>query len=82
MIRGNTVTDNGHGGDFPFPGNGIGVQNLQNAKPVTRVLVSHNQVHGNAILHNQPDLFWDGTGTGNAFQGNRCESSVPDGLCH
>ncbi len=47
VIRGNTVIDNGHGGEFPYPGNGIGVQNLQNAKAVTRVVVSRNQVHGN-----------------------------------
>ncbi|MEN3316007.1 MAG: trimeric autotransporter adhesin [Acidimicrobiaceae bacterium] len=47
VIRGNTVDDNGHGGDFPFPGNGIGVQFLQNAQAITRVLVSFNEVHGN-----------------------------------
>jgi len=48
VIRGNTADNNGHGTDFPNPGNGIGVQHLSQADPVTRVLVAHNQAHGNA----------------------------------
>jgi hypothetical protein len=32
------------------------------------------------ILDDEPDIFWDGSGEGNVFQHNRCESSVPDSL--
>ena len=28
-----------------------------------------------------PDVFWDGTGTGNRFDGNHCSTSTPPGLC-
>jgi hypothetical protein len=42
---------------------------------------TNNVVTHNTILRNHPDLFWDGTGTGNTFTGNVCESSVPNGLC-
>jgi hypothetical protein len=38
-------------------------------------------VHGNIIRLNQPDLFWDGSGTGNLFQGNVCRTSSPAALC-
>ena len=40
-----------------------------------------NQVHGNRILRNDPDVFWDGTGSGNSFRGNLCQTSTPAGLC-
>ena len=30
---------------------------------------------------NQPDIFWDGTGTGNKIKENRCDTSNPAGLC-
>ena len=40
-----------------------------------------NRVTNNLALFNQPDLFWDQTGTGNVFQGNTCQTSDPAGLC-
>jgi hypothetical protein len=43
---------------------------------------SGNRVHGNRILRNDPDLFWDQTGAGNSFRGNLCQTSTPAGLCH
>jgi hypothetical protein len=38
-------------------------------------------VKGNAILRNDPDIFWDQGGTGNVFRDNLCRSSVPLDLC-
>lgn len=40
-----------------------------------------NLVKGNRLGDNQPDLFYDGSGSGNVFVHNSCETSVPDGLC-
>jgi parallel beta-helix repeat protein len=40
-----------------------------------------NSVTGNTILHNTPDLFWDGFGIGNVLKPNKCHSSFPSGLC-
>jgi parallel beta-helix repeat protein len=40
-----------------------------------------NLVKGNRLGDNQPDLFYDGTGSGNVFVDNSCETSIPDGLC-
>jgi hypothetical protein len=38
-------------------------------------------VVGNEILRNRPDIFWDGSGSGNRFVGNECRTSRPGGLC-
>ena len=40
-----------------------------------------NRVVGNAVRHNDPDLFWDGSGSGNVFRRNTCKTSDPAGLC-
>jgi parallel beta-helix repeat protein len=40
-----------------------------------------NRVERNRLHDNQPDLFYDGSGSGNVFIHNSCETSVPDGLC-
>jgi parallel beta-helix repeat protein len=40
-----------------------------------------NLVKGNRLGDNQPDLFYDGSGSGNVFVDNSCETSIPDGLC-
>jgi parallel beta-helix repeat protein len=42
---------------------------------------SDNLVKRNVILGNEPDIFWDGSGTGNVIERNLCETSVPEGLC-
>lgn len=44
-VRGNTVEGNGLTAFSPI--NGIGIQNLLQASPVTRVVVEDNRVHGN-----------------------------------
>ena len=40
-----------------------------------------NTVRNNLIRENDPDIFWDGSGTGNAFPHNACSTSEPAGLC-
>ena len=31
---------------------------------------------------NRPDIFYDGSGTGNSFTANNCDTSVPPRLCN
>jgi nitrous oxidase accessory protein NosD len=40
-----------------------------------------NLVEGNRLRGNQRDLLYDGSGFGNVFVQNSCETSNPDGLC-
>ena len=46
------------------------------AQETSGSLVKHN-----VVLHNDPDLSWDETGTGNVVRHNICATSVPGGLC-
>lgn len=76
-LFGNVIKDNTPSGEVPFSG-GVAVVDfgIPGGEPP-----SGNVIKGNLILGNQPDLFWDGSGDGNVFDRNRCETSVPDGLC-
>jgi hypothetical protein len=74
-VAGNVITGNVPSAETAFSGGVVVATGIGGTPP------TGNEVHGNTVLHNQPDLVWDGSGTGNAFQGNRCGSSVPDGLC-
>jgi parallel beta-helix repeat protein len=40
-----------------------------------------NLIKNNRLANNEPDLSYDGSGSDNRFISNRCETSVPDGLC-
>jgi parallel beta-helix repeat protein len=42
----------------------------------------NNTVTGNNFGRNKPDIFWDGTGTGNVLRPNNCDTSVPSRLCN
>jgi hypothetical protein len=43
----------------------------------------NNTVTDNTALNNQPfDLLYDGSGSGNRFFDNHCQTSQPPGLCH
>jgi parallel beta-helix repeat protein len=42
----------------------------------------NNSVVGNRFGRNKPDIFWDGSGSGNRFVGNLCNTSVPSRLCN
>jgi parallel beta-helix repeat protein len=75
-VRGNVITDNMPSAEVPLSG-GVAVLDLgEGANPP-----ADNLVQGNVILRNQPDIFFDGSGTGNTFKANVCNVSVPDGLC-
>ena len=78
QINGNLITGNAPSADTKFSG-GVVVASGP-GDPATAP--ADNQVHGNRILHNHPDVFWDGTGSGNSFRGNLCQTSTPAGLCH
>jgi parallel beta-helix repeat protein len=76
-IIGNYIRDNTPTGEVPFSGGVVVLDiGIPGANPP-----SGNIVKRNLILGNQPDIFWDGSGTGNVFKRNLCRTSVPDGLC-
>jgi hypothetical protein len=39
-------------------------------------------VVANDFGRNKPDIFYDGSGTGNSFRANDCDTSVPSRLCN
>jgi len=41
-----------------------------------------NTVIANHFGRNKPDIFYDGSGSGNQFRANYCDSSVPTSLCN
>jgi parallel beta-helix repeat protein len=41
-----------------------------------------NTVIANHFGRNKPDIFYDGSGSGNQFHANYCDSSVPSSLCN
>jgi parallel beta-helix repeat protein len=46
-------------------------------------VAANNRIVKNHALKNKPaDLVWDGNGKGNKFRKNRCDTSIPGGLCH
>ncbi len=77
VVSGNLIKNNVPSQPVPFAG-GVAIVN---AGTPGAEAPSNNTVQGNVILGNQPDLFWDGTGTGNVLQPNHCQTSTPDGLC-
>jgi parallel beta-helix repeat protein len=76
-ISGNIIRDNTPSGQVDIAGGVVVVDaHIPGANPP-----SGNVVRGNIVLGNQPDIFWDGSGTGNVFKANLCRTSAPDGLC-
>jgi parallel beta-helix repeat protein len=76
-VRGNTITGNQPTGPSLATG-GVAVVStaaLGGQDP------TGNLVQGNLLSDNDPDLFYDGSGSGNSFVSNNCQTSVPDGLC-
>jgi parallel beta-helix repeat protein len=76
-VTGNVVTGNRPTGPSPFAG-GIVVASTAafgGSDPVDD-LITANVAHDN-----EPDLFYDGSGTGVVFLHNACETSIPNGLC-
>ena len=75
-VVGNVITNNIPGGGVDFSGGVVVIASDPGADPP-----ADNVVKGNVITGNQPDIFTDGSGTGNVFFANACATSVPDGLC-
>jgi parallel beta-helix repeat protein len=74
-VHGNVVTGNDAGDvETPIAG-GVVVASGFGGTPSTG-----NAVTGNIIVHNAPDIRWDGAGT-NQFARNVCDTSQPEGLC-
>ena len=90
VLRENRVRENQASGDptiingVPLAG-GIVVVSTANVSVFPGYYGSvsaHNIVEKNLVLDNQPlDLVYDGLGAGNHFIANRCETSLPAGLC-
>jgi Right handed beta helix region len=77
-VKRNGVFNNTPSLESPFSG-GIVVASttaLGGADPTNNV-VRKNLARGNSPA----DIVWDGSGQGNVFQGNLCDTSNPDGLC-
>jgi hypothetical protein len=74
VIR-NRITGNVPSDETEFSGGVAVVTDFVGTAP------ANNLIQGNIVLRNDPDLFWDGTGSGNRFRHNRCETSDPAGLC-
>jgi Right handed beta helix region len=74
-VTGNRITDNVPSGPTEFSGGVAVVKDFLGAPP------ENNLVQGNVVLRNDPDLFWDGSGSGNRFRHNRCRTSDPASLC-
>jgi parallel beta-helix repeat protein len=74
-IVGNSITGNAPSGETIASGGVVVTEGFFGAVP------ADNLVRGNSVLGNDPDLFWDGTGTGNVFRDNRCRTSSPPALC-
>jgi Right handed beta helix region len=74
-IEGNQILDNVPSGPTGFSGGVVVISGFAGTAP------TDNTVIGNTILRNEPDIFWDETGTGNRLTPNNCETSEPEGLC-
>jgi nitrous oxidase accessory protein NosD len=75
-LTGNVITNNVPSGPAAFSGGVVVVDLGGGVEPPF-----DNRVSGNVIRHNQPDILWDGSGTGNVFVHNVCQTSEPAGLC-
>jgi nitrous oxidase accessory protein NosD len=75
LVHGNTVRDNTATGDTIAEG-GVIVEAGPAGTPA-----HDNTITGNTILHNTPDIFWDGLGHNNVFRPNTCGTSIPNGFC-
>jgi nitrous oxidase accessory protein NosD len=71
----NTVSNNRPGGPTIASGGVVLLSGFGGTPPM------NNTITGNFLALNQPDLVWDGTGTGNVLQPNSCSTSNPPGLC-
>jgi parallel beta-helix repeat protein len=78
-VTGNHLSGNVPSGPTPVSG-GVVVSTDPFGGGTTKP--TNNSVIGNTFGRNKPDIFWDGSGSGNSFLGNLCDSSVPSRLCN
>jgi nitrous oxidase accessory protein NosD len=75
LIRSNWITGNTPSAATQFQGGVLIVSGMGGTAPM------NNTVRHNVIRNNDPDVFWDGTGTGNVVTHNLCHTSTPSSLC-
>ena len=78
-VTGNQISGNIPSGPTPISG---GVVVADNPYDDTAPKPTNNSVIGNHFGRNKPDIFYDGSGSGNRFVGNLCDTSVPNSLCN
>jgi hypothetical protein len=72
----NVITRNVPTGETAFQGGvAVGGQGPGSTAPM------NNTVMNNTLHNNDPDINWDGSGTGNKFRGNSCDTSNPARIC-
>ena len=74
-VTGNHISGNVPTGPSLFSGGVVVVRGLGGTAP------RNNSVVSNDFGRNKPDIFWDGSGPGNHFAKNNCNTSVPARLC-
>jgi len=77
-VEDNRIENNTPGGPSGIPAGGVVVIDTTGFGGTAPV---DNRVEDNRLSGNDPDIFWDGTGTGNKIKENRCTTSNPAGLC-
>jgi len=75
-VTGNTIAGNVPTGPSIFSGGVVVVSGFGGTAP------RDNSVVANSFGRNQPDIFWDGSGSGNRFAKNSCNKSEPGQLCN
>jgi hypothetical protein len=79
-VEENRVLGNKASGASTLGSGGIVV--ISNKSPGSGADPVNNAVIDNTALDNTPyDLVYDGNGSGNRFEDNRCQTSLPPGLC-
>jgi parallel beta-helix repeat protein len=74
-VTGNHIAGNVPSGPTIFSGGVAVVRGFGGTAP------RNNSVVGNDFGRNKPDIFWDGSGTGNRLTPNNCNTSVPARIC-
>jgi nitrous oxidase accessory protein NosD len=74
-VTGNHISGNVPSGPSIFSGGVVLVRGFGGTAP------RDNSVVSNDFGLNEPDIFWDGSGSGNRFADNNCDTSVPARLC-
>jgi hypothetical protein len=78
-VQGNNVSGNVPSGPTAVSGGVVvGVDPLFGGD----AMPTNNSIVANNFGRNRPDIFWDGSGSGNVFGPNNCDTSVPTRLCN